>query len=328
MFEDLTGKGLLIHHWDTDGVCSAALLLEKLEGRRLENWTPPIGQFYLTPGQIEWASGFDYVLIVDMALPVGDVRGVAESARVIIFDHHHQPVIEGVEHINPVAHHAPTEDYPSASWVVNRHLGDPVNLYTLLGIVGDREHMIKDNPKFWPLIQGYCRQNDLTFEDLHRLAELIDSCSKVGDREGVMEAPHLLMSYKEPEDILGNEEWKRNLVMLEEEIRDILETPPEEVEGVLLKRLDTSYSVISTITRRIAWGSGRNTVVVNTGFFPEEDQLYARSSTADMQPLIERARELGFNAGGKKDVLGAIIPKSRTEAFIKEAVEYLRRVRE
>jgi len=37
-----------------------------------------------------------------------------------------------------------------------------------------------------------------------------------------------------------------------------------------------------------------------------------------MQPMILRAKELGFNAGGKEDVLGAIVPKEVTESFVEE----------
>ena len=40
MLEDLNGKGLLIHHWDTDGICSAKLLLEHLSGKDIVNKTP------------------------------------------------------------------------------------------------------------------------------------------------------------------------------------------------------------------------------------------------------------------------------------------------
>jgi hypothetical protein len=30
MFDELDGKGLLIHHWDTDGISAAYLVLKKL----------------------------------------------------------------------------------------------------------------------------------------------------------------------------------------------------------------------------------------------------------------------------------------------------------
>ena len=114
------------------------------------------------------------------------------------------------------------------------------------------------------------------------------------------------------------------LVRIQEKLAEILEEPTEDRGGVLVKRLDTGYAVISTVTRRIAWGTGRDTIVVNTGFFPGHDQLYSRSSRLDMQPMIERARELGFNAGGKSDVLGAIVPKEETESFVEELLSFFK----
>jgi hypothetical protein len=262
-----------------------------------------------------------------MALPQGNVNAIAKSANVIMFDHHHQDPIERITHINPVAHGAPGDDYPSNTWVLKKHLGLTLRLHVLLGFIGDREQKIKDNPPFWGIVQGYMGENDVSFEELLELAHRIDSSYKVGDRKSVTEAPHLLRRYKTRDDILGNEKWKVNLESLEEKLERVLSEPPEEVEGVQVKRLDTPYAIISQVTRKLAWGTGRDTVVVNTGFFEDQDQLYSRSSTVDYHGLISRAKSYGFNAGGKKDVIGAIIPKSETEGFLKETIDYIKKNR-
>ena len=72
-----------------------------------------------------------------------------------------------------------------------------------------------------------------------------------------------------------------NLENLEEKLERVLSESPEMVDGVQFKRLDTPYAIISQVTRRLAWGTGRDTVVVNTGFFEDQDQLYSRSQTVD-----------------------------------------------
>ena len=90
-----------------------------------------------------------------------------------------------------------------------------------------------------------------------------------------------------------------------------------------MKRMDTGYNIISTITRRMAWEGGRDVVVVNTSLFEDADQVYARSGSRDMEPIIRRGRALGFRAGGKEDVLGAVVPKEKTEAFLKEIIDFL-----
>ncbi|MCK5670240.1 DHH family phosphoesterase [Candidatus Bathyarchaeota archaeon] len=323
----LDGSILIIHHWDTDGLCSAALILDQLGERKAETWTPPLGTFYLTEDHIEYARGFDNVIICDMALPAGNVKAIAEYAKVIMFDHHHQDPIEGITHINPVARGASGSDYPSNTWVIKEYLDLPLGLHVFLGFIGDKEQKIKDNPPFWGMVQGYMSDHGVSFDELLELVYLIDSSYKVGDRDSVAEAPHLLRGYRAREDILDNEKWRANLENLEKKLDRVLAEPPAEVDDVQLKRLDTPFAIISQITRRLAWGTGRDTVVVNTGFFDDQDQMYSRSSTVDYHGLITRAKELGFNAGGKKDVIGAIIPKSETEKFLEETIEYIKKNR-
>jgi hypothetical protein len=320
----MRSKGLMIHHWDTDGVCSAALLLRH-RYRGYVNWTPTIGAFYLSSEQVSYARRFDDVVIVDMALPEGDVEALSQECSVTVYDHHHQDPLRGVEHINPVAHGSNQDNFPSCTWVVKKSLGLPVTLPVVLGLVGDREQKLRESPVFWDLVQGYAAENSLTFDELHGMVQLIDSCYKVGDREAVMEAPRLLVEGYGPDAITGNVAWRRNMEDFDEELKRILEAPPVDREGVLYVELDTGFSIISTVTRRIAWGTGRDTVVVNRGFFEDEDQLYCRSSRLDMQPMIDRARVKGFNAGGKKDVLGAIVPKNETAAFVDELIKYLKK---
>lgn len=326
MFE-LDGSILIIHHWDTDGLCSGALILDQLGDRKAETWTPLLGTFYLSETQIEYAKSFDNVIICDMALPADNVRSIAESAKVIMFDHHHQAPIEGITHINPVANGASGSEYPSNTWVIREKLGLPLELKILLGFIGDREQKVKDNPPFWALVQKYMAENNVTFEDLLELVYRIDSSYKVGDRDSVAEAPHLLREYKTPSDILGNKKWMKNLEDLEVKLEKVLSDPPEMVDGVQLKRLDTPFAIISQVTRRLAWDSGKDTVVVNTGFFEDQDQMYSRSQTVDYHDLITRAKELDFNAGGKKDVIGAIIPKTETESFLVETIDYIKKNR-
>lgn len=318
------GEGLLIHHWDTDGICSAALLLRHLyQGFR--NWTPTIGAFYLSSQQINWAKQFSTIVVADMALPEENIAELAKSSRVIVIDHHHQKPLDGVEHINPVAHGADPEGYPSCTWVVKERLSLPVSLHVALGFVGDREQKIKESPAFWELTRRVLAENDLSFEQLHMMVQLIDSCHKGGDREAVMEASRLLQIREDPEAIMENPHWRRNLEVFEGELQNILSVPPQERDGVLYMELNTRFSVISAVTRKIAWGTNRDTVVVNKGFFEEEDQLYSRSSRLDIQPMIDRAQVKGFNAGGKRDVLGAIVPKGETAAFVEELIKYLRK---
>ncbi|KYK30013.1 single-stranded DNA-specific exonuclease [Thermoplasmatales archaeon SG8-52-1] len=323
MLKELTGKGLLIHHWDTDGICSAKLLLEHLSENDIDNRTPQLGNYFLTEEELEEYSKYDYVIVVDMSLPENNILKLAENAKIMIFDHHLGKVIEKVYHHNPIIKGENPDKYPSASWIVNDFLGNKVNLFALLGIVGDHEQKIKKNKEFTEKINAFCNENDLNFEDLLKMAYLLDSNYKLGDKKTVEKAPHMLLENGSANDILNNKIWNENLNKLNEEITNILEKPSDEIGGIILKKINTPYNIISTITRKIAWESGKNTVVVNSGFFENKDQIYMRS-IKNAEPMIQRGKSLGFRCGGKKEVLGAIVPKEKTDSFVQEILEFLK----
>ena len=102
-----------------------------------------------------------------------------------------------------------------------------------------------------------------------------------------------------------------------------LNFPNEEINGILLKRINTKYNIISAITRKVAWGTGKNTVVINTGYYDNMDQIYVRGKK-NAEPMITRGKSLGFKCGGKKEVLGAIVPKDKSEFFVEEILDYLK----
>jgi len=322
MLEELQGKGLLIHHWDTDGICSARLLMERLSDRDIVNKTPELANYFLTKKELDGYSKYDFVIVADMALPENNILKLAENAKVLIFDHHLGPEIKEVFHHNPVIKGEGPDEYPSASWIINNFLGNDVNLFSLLGVVGDHEQRIKNNRLLYKIITSFCQKNKLNFADMLKMVYLLDSNYKLGDKKAVEKAPHLLLDYNSADEILGNNQWNENLTKLTEEITKQLEKPADEINGTILKKINASYNIISTITRKIAWSSGKNTVVINTGFFDGMDQIYVRSNK-NLETMIQRGKSLGFKCGGKKEVLGAIVPKDKTDSFVEEIMEFL-----
>jgi len=152
---------------------------------------------------------------------------------------------------------------------------------------------------------------------------LIDTNYKTGDKSAVEKAPHIILAHSKAEDILNNETWNENYESLDKELNKLLDVPNDEINGTLLKRISTTYNIISTVTRKVSWDSGKNTVVINTGFFNDRDQIYMRSNK-NAEPMIMRGKELGYKCGGKKEVLGAIVPKNKTESFLNEIIDFLK----
>lgn len=321
--KELSGRGLLVHHWDTDGICSARLLLPPLAELAVDTVTPVLGHYFLTDEEVEAGGDYDFVIIADMSLPEDNIRRLAQNAKVLIFDHHLGRIMPGVFHHNPIIRGAHPHRHPSASWIINDYLDQPLTLYALLGAVGDHEHRIRDNHLLYPQIEEFCRQHRLTFDHLMDMVHLLDANYKIGDREAVERAPHELLAMDGPQDILNHEEWSRNRKKLEQELERLLSQPAEQVGETLFLKMHTPYNLISTVTRHLAWDSGRNAVVVNTGFFDHQDQVYARTHHGDLQSLIQQGKERGYRCGGKKEVLGAILPKTETEAFVTNILDFL-----
>ena len=324
MLDNLKGKGLLIHHWDTDGICSARILLKHLSDKDITNKTPELGNYYLTEDELNNYSKYDFVIVADMNLPEDNILKLAKNAKVMIFDHHLGKEIKQVFHHNTVIKGENPDDYPSASWIVNDFLGNDINLFSLLGVVGDHEQKIENNKKVSKIIDEFCKNNNLTFDDMLKIAYLLDSNYKLGDKKEVENAPHFLLKIDSAEEILKNTKLNENYTKLNDELTKQLELPADEINGIILKKIDTPYNIISTITRKVAWSSGKNTVVINSGFFDDKDQVYVRSKK-NAEPMIMRGKSLGFKCGGKKEVLGAIVPKEQTDSFVQEILEFLKK---
>ncbi len=80
VFKDLKGKGLLIHHWDTDGICSARILLDYLSDKKMVNKTPIIGNYFLTEPELESYAAYDFIIIADMSFPEPNIKKLAEKS--------------------------------------------------------------------------------------------------------------------------------------------------------------------------------------------------------------------------------------------------------
>jgi hypothetical protein len=316
-------KTLLIHHWDADGMCSAKILLEHFTRRIHSNMTPILGNYFLTEDEMDFAREFDTVIIADLALPEKNIKEIAKNAEVLIFDHHIQPHLDVKLHHNPVSKGATPQEYPSTSYVLNRYLQGSVDLYVLLGAVGDREAKLKENPLFWPFVETYLETSGLHFSDLLQMVHLLDSSYRVGDKTSVEEAPYLLMQNPGPTYILHQKKWNQNVIDVDTEVRKILSVAPRVLDGVLVKYMHTSYNIISQITRRIAWDEEKDTIVVNTGHQEGMIQLYTRSTDTDLTPVIQLLKMKGYYAGGKKDVLGVILPVGQEKRLLSQIIHYL-----
>ena len=311
---------LIIHHWDTDGICSAAMIYDS----NTENMTPTIGNYFLEAAELERIAdgNFDEIYVVDMALNEDSMKALADIAPVKVFDHHVTKKVEGIEYTNPIIEGGDEEDFPSASWVVGNATGKEDSILAFLGAVGDWEERLK-NTRFYGKLQNFMDETSTTFEEMHEMIKLIDSSYKIGDKEEVEAAVGMLSAADDVKDyVMGNEKWRRNKETIDSEIDRALDARGVTENGITIKEMDSKYNIISAVARKM-WKRDRKryVVVTNCGYFPDDCQVYVRGD--DCLKLIEVAVGRGYVAGGKKNVMGAIVPKNEKDEFVKEIVDMI-----
>jgi hypothetical protein len=310
--------GLIVHHWDADGISTAAMLQMYLErrGKTIELFSPVIGNFFLSESDRRAIMGnYDFVIVCDIALPAPDIGWVAERWKTIHIDHHllkHDDLIQ----INPVVNGADPSAYPSASWVTTEFLGMPHSLLSIYGVIGDVGKRVVEMP-VWEDVKKVMDRYHLEFDDVQEIVDLLDSSYKVGDLDGVVNAVEKLRNaYEDPEAILHDKAWHENLGSIDTEMERLLSLPTEVVHGITVIEIETRYNLISALGRAISADLGA-AFVINRGYFEDRDQLYLRRADGiTVGDIIDAARGNGYSAGGKNEVVGMVVPKDETENAI------------
>ncbi|MFH1415727.1 MAG: DHH family phosphoesterase [Elusimicrobiota bacterium] len=330
---------LIIHHWDTDGISSAALITDYLaekKPKKIEYRVPDIGTFRLQPrsysdrGNIDIeAAGYDVCMLLDYSVPGEDIARFQRETGipVVVFDHHlRDPVrMEGVYYNNPVAYGEPGREWPSCTWVIKDCLDIEVSDLVIMGIAGDLENrFLRKGFELFPEISRYLGSDKNRYSIFVRAKDMIDVHYKCNDSKILPELACILLSIGgDPEKVLEKKDWVEKNTALENEIKGFLALDPAETVGKKLAvyRIKSGHNIISALTRRLAENSEYDYVmVVNTGFFINRTQIYVRSAlTEEVRNTVlfkKSAIELGAEAGGKDEVAGIIIDSLKTADYL------------
>ncbi|ASI98370.1 DHH family phosphoesterase [Thermococcus celer] len=309
---------LIVHHWDTDGVTSAALLVKALALEDFTNMTAPIGEFSFDERIWGAVGRAKRLYVLDFNVP-----GEAEKVEVptLFIDHHTQPRIRNplVEQVNPSLG---GEYYPSCSLVVSEHFGI-WNAWSALGVVGDIGERAFELEKVRTLLE----REGISRDEALRLVELVDSNYIAMEREAVEEAVRVLLN-NDIKGLLEYEPWVKKAEAIREAIEEATSNP-EERNGFAIVRFESPFNVISKVARKLVWEMKYRGAVVVNGNFHGNAQVYFRVSgeeaeRTDMAELIERVRALGTNTGGKREVMGCVCEKGKTNDVLSIIEEYLR----
>ena len=309
---------LIVHHWDTDGVTSAALLVKALGLEEFTNMTAPIGEFRFDERIWDAIERAEKLYVLDFNVP-GEVEKVRIPA--LFIDHHTQPRIGNplVEQVNPSLDGG---YYPSCSLVVSEHFGI-WNAWSALGAVGD----VGGKAFEIETVNKLLRKANLSRTEVLRLVELIDSSYIAMEREAVEGAVGILLE-NDVRDLLEYEPWIKKA----DAIRDAIESALSSVEernGFAFVGFESPFNVISKVARKLVWEMDYRGAVVVNGNFHGKAQVYFRISPeeaqrVDMGEVIARLKELGTNAGGKREVLGCVCERDKIEDVLKIIEEYTR----
>ncbi|USS41029.1 DHH family phosphoesterase [Thermococcus aggregans] len=309
---------LIIHHWDTDGITSTALLVKALELKEFINLSPPIGEFRFDERIRREIEKANRLYVLDLNLP-HEVEGIDKET--IFIDHHIQPRIMNpmVKQINPALE---GNEAPSASFVVSEYF-NVWNAWSALGVVGDIGEKAFEIPRVHQLLE----RERLTREEALKIVELIDSNYIAMDRESVEKAPKVLLE-NHVKELLSYEPWLKKAEAIEKALKDALANA-EVKNGVAFIEFKSPFNIISKVARKAVWELGyRGSLVVNRDFHGKA-QVYFRISPdmaeeVNMSEIIAELKGKGFNAGGKREVLGCICERDKIGEVLEIIKDHLR----
>ncbi len=320
------GPILLFHHWDTDGISAAALILREIEAET-ELFTPTIGNYYIDEKNKEEIKEkkFEATIVVDMALPPESIQFLKRFGPVYIFDHHLQDKHDVTIHHNPVIDGGSPKDWPSASWVVNEYLNNEPTFLAFLGAFGDREEKLKENDSFYPKVKEFLESSGQEFDSFLQAVYYLDSNYKMGDRKAVSQEARFLKDAQSLQDVLDRDDLKENYHKIQDAIEDEVEGEKRALkEDVMYREMESPYNIISTVTRRLAWSNDEKIVIVSNCEYMENDcQMYIRGPIPDSEKIIQYLTGKGHSAGGKSDVVGMVIPQDEKEEILDKILDML-----
>lgn len=309
-------KGLIIHHWDTDGLCSAALLhqyFQKLNPElQLISRPPLINNYFLTDLELTQIKieNFAFIIAVDINFTSATIKKLQElTPRFYWFDHHHRD-----EEITCLGKQ--DAKYLSCSALLTEYLSSTDQSLSVLGKVGDQEEKVEAHPD----VIEICRAQGMNFRDLIHLKDLIDTHYIINDYLGMQQTIQALATA--PFSLLQNDLLQKNYKNIKAEENKILQTTPEIKGKCFCFKLDSPYNILSSVTRKLAKKYPEQ-IILNYQEHNGQSNLYARTARPeiDFRPLISVLRQEGWSAGGKKEVIGIALATAQLSGLLNRIIK-------
>lgn len=295
--------GLIIPHWDTDGILSAAAVVQSIADTP-EIHIPEIGTYTIPAPDISRinAQKYKHIYILDYALQK-EIVSQLKAESITVIDHHLTLKAEGVEYCNPVADGADPDKYPCCMAAVSEYCKEEFLLETCIAAAGDKEHKILKNKYFIPKLEKCREKHGLGFNDLMEIKELIDSNYMTGDKSGIQETIHIIIQH----GVLSIKDSKNlhdKVKQVTSEKTKLSRIPPEKItETIWFYDLESQMPLLSAVTRLLSKNNPEKIIVTRLN-----GNVYVRRDKADldMKPLIETGQSQNWDIGGKAEVCGIV----------------------
>jgi len=318
---------LYVFHWDTDGIASAALLKIILNNNP-KLYTPRIGLYTLKFINKVLCKNVDSIYIIDLGVSNDEIYnfGLKCGLNPVVIDHHYREYDNRINIINL----SNKELYPSTTLLISDVFKIKYNILTILGIVGDYGNKIYRS-KYLELVEDISKKYNLNVEDLINLTSLIDSNYISLDRSGVIRAVDILIRYfNDPHKLLKYDPWLNKCKKIMEEVDKILKYKPINIgKDIYLLEFNSKFFITSVIGRELAHRyRGSYVVVGRPKLYNRYSQIYVRISDGNKRDLfkniIKKLINMGFNAGGKDDVFGVILPSRFYKKILTLIIQFLK----
>ncbi|RLJ06477.1 MAG: hypothetical protein DRP18_00685 [Candidatus Aenigmatarchaeota archaeon] len=320
---NISGKKIVFYHGDTDGICSAALILKFFPGfesiplhgphidrklfREIIKKRPDLLLFVDIPIDQEWEK-------------LKKIKEKLTKIKILIIDHHillKNLNSRNIIHINPRFY---KDVYISASYVVYRLLelmGKPVKNFiwiAVTGAIGDYDlsssyDIIKECDERFPGLVG---KNPLKGK-LGYISEIMYSAVSLNDLKGAEKVLKILLKAKTYKDFLNSRSIKTWHRKVKEEIRRVVkyaERHAEEYPELKLKiyTIKTRMNLVSTISTIFGERYPDCLVVVNKKTDKEWKVSFRnQSGTINTGEIAKKCSKGIGMGGGHKKAAGCIV---------------------
>ncbi|MCS7123282.1 MAG: DHHA1 domain-containing protein [Candidatus Aenigmarchaeota archaeon] len=289
---------LVVHHYDTDGICSASLVSIALEirGKKYKNLS--LSQYDEDGWRmvLKHSSKYKNAIFLDLA---SINRNIIEAfERVMIIDHHQLKNYPNyVVYINPRLKNSNV--YIPCSYIIEKILN--LKEFRWIGIVGTIGDMGFDLLKKFNISEKNWKKTKLG-----KIAMVIDSVKVIGGKKACEKIVKFIAKSNSPNDVLKNYgkfyiKYKKELLRL---IKDFKRNK-KVINDFIIYRIFSKYNFSSTLATILSRKFKNKTLVISQKEKNGSIKVSLRSSRLDLTDFLDKVlKDIKATYGGHPQASG------------------------